>query len=327
MERMKCQEPGCEVAALEGETLCSDHLTCSTFLEKDAAAGDTKNAARDTGGKKSEARHHGLKPGTVARAIVTLLRAHERCSMTPQTMAKLLPYSKGTISKTISRLKEQVDPHGQPYIVPKGHGAWMATIPMERWVSAEAPQVCLHALQCSQRLPLAGGLGVTGPGWEQDERNGQARRVEWWGQHRVTIAVSLTTGTCQVSLRASDQAITVEGFDLFREWLQGIMRGLGLPFNADMAQLDNVELNRDSKRLVIADARRYRLQAFENVWAQAYNKEGERLRVEARISNRHADVPMVALAGALNVLSHKPLAIVGPDAIYRDEPVNPMEVA
>lgn len=313
---MTCDEPGCNVAPLEGERQCSDHLTGLSFLEANAGASGKKNAARPSREKRAT---FGLKPGTLAALIVAFLKANLRCSFTPQELARFLPHPVGSISKEISRLKDKTDQYGQPYIVQKGHGAWMATVPPEEWVKAEAPQVCLHALQISQKMPLAGGLGPTGAGWAYDERNGQHRRVEWWGQHRVSIAVSPTTGTVQVSLKSSSQALTVQGFDNFREWLRGMMRGLGLPFEPDTAQVDNVELNRDSRRLIIGDASRYKLQEFENVWSQVYQKERGLLRLEARLSRAHHDLPVAALAGAVNVLAHQPLNIVAMAEAYRPQ--------
>lgn len=320
---MTCVHPSCEVEQLDGLDVCSDHLTYSTFLQTVAAGSGTKNAA---GARGRDA--FGLRPGTVARQIVVFLNNSPRDIFTPAQIARELKHSTSTVSKEISRLRDRRDSQGNPYLVPVGSGGWRAFIDLEKLVDIEQSQVCVHAIQASMRVPLRDPLPLTAPGgaWKHDESNGQHRLTDWWGSHRLTVTLS-PGGMCQVSLAASDTALTPEGFDLFLQWLDGWMTAQRIPFRVEMATMDNLELNRDGMRMSIADCRRFKMQQWRNAWAQVYQKDRDRLRAEIRLTKgRDYALRMDEAASVVDRLVRRPESIALTPSIYAPQPPEPWEM-
>lgn len=285
----ECVHPECKVLALEGCDACSDHLTYSTFLGGDAAENGIKSAARHTGGGQSKI--YGLRPGTIGQRIVGYLQASPRVPFTPNEIARDMNLHPGTVSKELIRLQQRKAPNGDPYVTRLQTGAWRSFRDAAMMEKIEAPNVSLHAVQASFRMPLNRGWGPPAgapPGgfaaWKENGQNGQFATEVFWGAHLMTVAVSPTTGTIQVSLKASDVTISVAGLENFLAFLDGFMAGQRLKWLSDSARVDNIELNWDNKRVALAGARRLSLRVVKNAWAQGYQKDLWRLRRELRFS-------------------------------------------
>lgn len=280
---MRCEHDGCTVEAMVGETTCSDHLTCSDFLGEDAARNGTKSAARTTSSNKGT-----LRPGTVAHQIAAYLHASPRVAFTPQELARALRMTKGTVTKELVRLERRRNQSGDPFVARGPAGSYRAYRDLDTLARIEQPMVGLHAIQASQPMPLNRGWGPPAAGrdvaWKYDERTGQYQARIWWGAHETTVAVSTSTGSVQVGLKASDYTINPEGFTAWASWLDGLLAGQGIRWVPELTTLNNLEVNRDHRRVAIADARRFSIRQWSNLWAQGYQKDFERFRREVRAS-------------------------------------------
>lgn len=232
-----------------------------------------------------------LPSGGVAQRVTALLRAEPRRLWTPAEIAGALELPRNTVTKELSRLIEgSTDGHAPP-VVRVHRGLYRAFTDAAALASVEQPPVLLHAIQAGCSLPQNRGWGPPGgeapswgplagrPVWTLDPRNGQYVRDVTWNGRLVHVAVTASTGSVQVSLRASSDPIAPDLFGAFLAWLEGAMVGWGLVWSDPWLQ--NVELNRDFRELYLGDVRQVRLKAWWNAWAQIYNKEGA-MRAEVR---------------------------------------------
>lgn len=234
-----------------------------------------------------------LRVRTVAWRIVALLKSEPRGLFTAKEVAARLRLGAGTVRKELHRMTQADD--GQ--VVRVAHGLFRAFTDASTLPLIETPEPKLHAIQLHCTMPQNRGWGPPAgaptswgslsarPAWTKLEVSGQWARDLTFEGRPVVVTVTPSTGTVQVSVRASSHAenLSLAEFQQLIPWLQGTMAGLGLVWSDPECDGDNLEMNLDYRSLWVARPDRLSLRKFSNAWAQAYQK-GDWLRAEVRLT-------------------------------------------
>lgn len=238
-----------------------------------------------------------LPTGNVARLVVALLRADPRRLWSAKQIARQLRLAEGTVRKEIWRLSREPRDGRPPVLVRFDHGLYRAFIDAPELANVEIPPPAFHAFQASCTLPQNRGWGVPGsaprswgslggkPAWTYNTHNRQWFRDTEWEGRLVTIAVTPSTGTVQVSLRASKEPVPVQRFEELDVWIRATCQAYGIFWSDRDVQVDvnNLELNWDYKQLYLSGLDRCSLKKFRNSLVQIYQKS-QALRVELRVN-------------------------------------------
>lgn len=230
-----------------------------------------------------------LKPGTVSYMIVQLLKSQPLKLWSAGEIAFVLREQPTTVSKALHRLKQRETLDGHPHLTyDPFRQSYKAFVEGDDMPKVERVEVKIHAFQIGLKVPQPGGWtpppAARHVAWKAHDQSMQyTGRFEFEGR-KGTIQYSVTTQSLLISLEANahGQELSVPQAMEYVGFLEGLVKGQGLRFAKEYAEVRSVEFNQDFERLAISGMKRAMLRKWVNSWAQVYEKESGLLRREFR---------------------------------------------